>query len=700
MSQAQDIARWKGALLTRTDSQFFDIMRSSIGKIETPFNKHALVQKLIAFLRKQETRSRIVALVSQNDAFLLSAIFVLNGPDIASLYDFLKGTVPYLDLHHHLLNLEERLLVFRSLDGVTEHFYFNPLLIGDLRSSVLDTDLVFESRENSKRAISWLTDQLLLATIAYIREKPALFRAGGGFRSRISVDIKERFSFQDTPDAPKRLSSIVFGLERAGVVSEEKGEYKILPDRLAAFGALSPVGRAAWLAGGFAVAAAATAGGEPVAADGSENVTQTGGRAEEERSVLHGPTSLEYASGARLLLERAGEGRSYPVLSMRRMLVAGGLPFTRDESVQRLVDSMLALGLLSPEDEDSYSINSLPETEAWDIGRPSVVVQPNFEITLTQSALFAAAVPLALGAEIRSYDTYPVFELTREAVTRRFSDGESAHDFAALLRDLSGIELPANVAFSLESWEHEYNSIRIFRGSVLLVNESRRHLIEHNHEMAGLIVSNPAPGVYLLDTSDQELIERTLKKCGIDQAPAMERTMRIAATGTGDTETRLKSIESRPPRIPIAHRKEGDTTGVSARELTEELTLKLGSMKLDNTAREQLARMIDKRLIIYPEQLEFSAAAPAERQEAKGFDYVGKVRIIERVLSKEYLLLEIITRTDTGNSVKYLVKPVELEKGGSDLYLICRGLPDQNELRLQVRSMSMVRSVRGSHYGN
>ena len=106
--------------------------------------------------------------------------------------------------------------------------------------------------------------------------------------------------------------------------------------------------------------------------------------------------------------------------------------------------------------------------------------------------------------------------------------------------------------------------------------------------------------------------------------------------------------------------------------------------------------MIDKGLILYPQQLEYHASSPREDNEAKGFDYVGKVRIIENVLSRVDLLLEIVTRSSGGQAIKYLVKPVELNKTGSDLTLFSKEIPDQNDLKLKVRTMSLVRSVRGS----
>ena len=78
MNKTADFERWKGALLTRPDQQFFDMMRASLGALQTPFNKHALLKKLITPLKRRETRERVLALISESDAFLLTVIFILD----------------------------------------------------------------------------------------------------------------------------------------------------------------------------------------------------------------------------------------------------------------------------------------------------------------------------------------------------------------------------------------------------------------------------------------------------------------------------------------------------------------------------------------------------------------------------------------------------------------------------------------------
>ncbi len=665
MSNPVDLERWKAALLSGPDYRFFELIRAVFGEIQTPFNKHTLLSRLITYLNKQETRDRILALVSPGDSFLLTAILVLDSPGLTALYTFVKQSMRYLDLHNHLLNLEERMLIYRNMEDGEERIRFNPLLEDDLRQ-VVYTDLVFESHKTTPEKPTWLRDELILSVIAFVREKPEVFTSTGALKSRIRRDLKARFSFQDTADGASRVQLLIRALIPGGLLTHVEGKIEVILRRLTVFGSLEYNERAALLAGGLAAA-------------------------DPQRSV-HSAV-LAYAKAALVLLDNLREDRAYPATTLERLVLAGGHSIEPGNGLERLTAAMESLGLLTVEGEKHIVRRHDPEKKE----AASCVIQPNFEATLTGSVSFSAAMELALGAELQSYDTYPVYEITRDSAVRRFADGVSAAGMKEALEKLSGRELPPNLLFSLDSWEREFQSVRVFSGLVLLVDEDRRHLVEHSSRMAELIASVPAPGVYLLHTDDHDAIEKALQNCGIDHKPAAENARRqdTHSPDSDDFLRRLHILRREKMTIPLRE-KPGRTEHTM--DVRKELFDKLDSMKLSNEVRQELIRVIEKGLILHTGQLEYHAASPRERQEAKGFDYLGKVRIVEQALSRNDLILEITTRSSEGNTAKHLVRPIELQKSGSDLILICAILPDQKEVEFRVRSLSLVRSVRGSHY--
>lgn len=85
-----NLEQWKTIIVSLPDDDFFAIMRNYLGEIKTPFNKHILIDRLLAFLTREETVERIVTLISNDDAYLLTLIYFLDEPDIKTLYSFIK----------------------------------------------------------------------------------------------------------------------------------------------------------------------------------------------------------------------------------------------------------------------------------------------------------------------------------------------------------------------------------------------------------------------------------------------------------------------------------------------------------------------------------------------------------------------------------------------------------------------------------
>ena len=661
MSVAPRLARWQGFLLTCPDEMFFDIMRTALGNIQTPFNKHSLTKKLIAHLRRQETKDRVLALLTEQDAVLLTVIFVLDEPDLSSLYTFLQDSYQYLELHSHLLNLEERMLIYRFDDGGTVRVQFNPVLFRLLKDHVIDSGTVFISRDATQPAASppWLNDLLIVSVIAYLRENASPFKAGGKPKKRFEHDLRDRFSTLGSGSAVlERVRLVIDGLEAIGILENHESGVRIGINELAAFSKVGVLDRLALIAGGV------------------------------WRRRNGGIASLaECAASALFLMENLQPGKAYADDSARRLLIAGGRQV--DGGAAGLLDAMCRLGLLSG---DSHEVRRASPHDEYtgEKGESQVVVQPNYEVTVKPSVSFADAAELALMSQIQSFDIFPVFELTRESITRRLSDGTRSEQLLDLLERLNGGPPSPNVVFSIDSWEKEYQSVKLFRGSVLLVDPARRHLVEHSEAISDLIVSIPTPGVYLLSTNDTELIGKALRDGGIDQTPAAEGPVADGFGTRKPTELRIPTSTFHS-NVPIA-----SAVGENEHRLVQELTERLKSMKIDQDTKRELAKLIEKRLILYPEQLDYYSTAPREKTEARGFDYVGKIRIIEQTLVRDDLLLEVTNRDSGGKSVKCLVKPTELRKSGNDLDLYCTELPGKSSLKMRVRTMSLVRAVRGS----
>ncbi len=146
-------ARWRSSFLTLPDGPFFDVLRNYLGDFPTPFNKHQLMDALEVFLRRPETRRRMIGLVDHRDARIITAVSLLNAPGAEDLAIFFQGEPEERTLPLALLNLRDRLLIYLDRGSGKETFLPNPHLWDDLSRDVVDPGLLFPSLPASPESL-------------------------------------------------------------------------------------------------------------------------------------------------------------------------------------------------------------------------------------------------------------------------------------------------------------------------------------------------------------------------------------------------------------------------------------------------------------------------------------------------------------------------------------------------------------------
>jgi hypothetical protein len=270
---------------------------------------------------------------------------------------------------------------------------------------------------------------------------------------------------------------------------------------------------------------------------------------------------------------------------------------------------------------------------------------------------------------------------------------------------------------SLKTWENEYSSIELHQGVVLTVRENRRALIEHDPKIQRLVQQVLAPGVYLVGPENIDSLRSALGAAGVEMVP------RLAPAGTQpEFSDEFPEALSQPslfdagpgvdPRQHHGHETKngrgtkgriasggaGDTSHRDAfdgADLIEELRNGLQRIDASDDKREEIAVRIDRKLILVPEQMDPSIVR-AEKAEARGLDYVGKVRLIEQSLRAGGFFLEVIARGSNGEPKRTVLKPKTLERRGNNLWLNGTGIPGDLPVEINVSKMSLVRRLRGT----
>ncbi len=673
---------WRKVILTLPDSIFFNLMRNYLGDITTPFHKPALIRELERLLRRKDTQSRLLSLVTTADAEVLTAIEMLDNPSFEGLQAFFADDVGYAELNEHLLNLENRLWVYRDGSPSAMRLHINPLLRPLARKHICRASPVFAGRKTEVREADrpWIGESLLLGMLSYLIVHPVPIRKDGSLKKKSESALRERF-----PGQP--MVTLIGALLRMGLIRRHKEQ---LRENLAAwrlFAGLSPQSRLLLVWAATAREAArvgAIRAGVPV-----DNCELRETAAVLGRLCLSLP--VDYAFSWQALR------RIFFLLARR----SGDL----------ILPSLIDLGLLVRCGRDAYAVNPAvkammagPERSGW------ITVQPNFEITLHPELSLKEGLPVALCAEIRRHDLVPSFEITRKSIEAFFNRDGSARSLESELGGLSRSPIPQNVLFSLRHWEEEYRGFALFDGIVLLAEAGRTGLLEH--VAAPYLHKKISAGVYLISREAVKGLQLALDRAGVEFVPAVREVPEGnggSAPGSrpdpdSKTATQTEEVFSnlRLEGCPAIERWFAETAAESTLESVPEPGQ--GSLQTDlfdeldrlksKYNEDQVAEMrkrIEDRLILAAGQLK-PIRRTAEKKEARGLDYIGKIRLIERAL-KENALLDVIERTRSGKPRRLTLAPERLEKAAAELYLVAITRPVEMGVRIKISKLGLVRIV-------
>jgi hypothetical protein len=721
--QLRSVDEWKASLLTLQDNAYFDLLRSVFGNIKTPFNKHHLMENLTAFLTRREIQDTISAYINEADHRIIAAIVLLNEPVAGDLENFFTGEYSGAELHSMLLNLEERLLVYRFRDEGVYRITLNPLLEPVLAPFIADKSVLFPSfyadgqtdgqplprapdPAASKARQCSLDDRTFAAFIAFVAAQREFFKTGGGIRKKVIDDGKQIFPELD-------IEVLIEGLRCTGLIGVEGT--RLVPEqrKLAFFGKLSFRERLEYLAAGiYAVSQNSE----------TDSVYFRRSRVQNLARFIHRFTGiLEY-------------GRLYPQQTLLRFVGVlertGGDTIAWGESgfaslnlaapeVERLLAAMETMGLLRAAGETNagiaYMAEALPREASEDEAapeRPMIAMDSPFSCILYPEIGFCDAVTLASFCDCRETGTTVRFELTRDSAVRGFDLGLRAEDMIGILERLSLGTLDQNLCWTINDWDNRYSAVSLFQGTVLTLAEDRRYLAEKGI-LSSLIHRILAPGVYLLAVPGKDEVVQTLQKAGVDiiaQPPlafSEDGEDRDTVTIRSPYPSTAGFSRGRQPAIPAAavaataaipadHEKAAEARKEKFREA-------LRKSRLPKPDQDELAARIERRLIVSESQLA-GGAVRREKIEARNLDYVGKVVVAKQAIAGKSLV-EILLPSLDGGENRILGIPQALEKSGGETILVIQpavrysgagGRKPEEEIKIPLGKISLLRWIKQS----
>jgi hypothetical protein len=645
---------WKKFLLTLPDAAFFALARHYLGELQTPFTKHRIIVDLERRLTSPDWTQARRALVSEEDLDALAAIKVLGTPTPEEAASFLGWDNE--QFRSKALNLQERLLAFPAAESRHGELAVSPLVLDDPELA---------PRIEAARLYPWLPaaeppatpprlhEGSLLALLAFLLETPLERTAAGGWRKKPHAVFLDHFAALGEVDGKPRAELLLAAAEALGLVNWQDGATNLVWSYIEDFAALPRTGRLAllWLAPAYP----------------------------HQTELFEAARHFE---GLRVLLTG---GRAFALTTLVRLsaaITALG-PARRREA---LFQAWIQWGLLVPGPSGTWMaaaclLHDEPGT-AW--------LQSNYELRLPPDQDLGQSWRGALACRLVRWDTPLLFELDRAAVKRLLARGVDAEDIRVSFETLSGAPLAPNLAFSLKDWGAEHRSLQLWKGTVLTVDNDRRHLIEHTEHFARAVIHSLAPGVWLVREDLLGPWSRELEQKGLPPLPEITVDKDWGRPWTFAQWT----LDETPASVPVWP-EPAEPRHSSRSDLVASLLQRLDELGFAPDEKEEWRARILRRTVLTPDQLTHPLGR-GERFEAKGLDYGGKLRLAELAVASPADLLEVAYRGGDGETAVKLVRPTRLEKQDGEALLLAEEFESRRPFQAWISRLSQVRKIKGS----
>ena len=550
--------------MTLPDNGFFELLRSVFGNIKTPFSKQRLMDDLFKLLSRDDIRKTIAAFIDEQDHKIIAAVALLDEPAQGELESFFAGEFTGSELHGLVINLEERLILYRyrgdnsdppvripggglRTEGILR-LALNPVLETILAPFAVDTGPLFPSFHSE----SCLPAENASAESGPTEIPPAKKPGSAAKKGRKLPEGAETippstcisdgrilaalfaflYSYSDEELLKIEVESQARGLRKKAL---EEGR-KIFPDldlelavrtllhlelfraegcilepcveKIASYCDLSLAERQEYWAAGVYLCL-----NEPAESDAPSLYRN---RLRKIVSTTHRFMGLIY-----------GE-KKYPETTLRRLMelitkedrgtknVWGARLF--DDKIrlpfEPFIEAMEKAGIM--EKRDNYWKATAVDAPTEKVTGPVIVMNTASSFILYPEIAFVDVMTLALFCSAGASDGGGIcFELTRESVVRGFDQGMEASDMVELLNRLSLNRLDENLSWTLKDWESRYAGVSLHQGIILNLAEDRRYLAQAR-PLSSMIRRTLGPGVYLLSAEDKAEAVRALRKAGVD----------------------------------------------------------------------------------------------------------------------------------------------------------------------------------------
>lgn len=714
------IARWQRMLARYSDENYFFLVRNYLGPVGTPFHKPTLTARLTNFFLNDLNQERIVALIDDDDAMILTAVHLMRTPCENDILDLFRDDYPYAELQRRIVNLEERLLLLPAEDrkGLSA-VAVNPLLETRLEKEIFSLTSLFcgESSDRERHpSPALVTENILRGYLNLIVQGQVSDSAAMEARLYASAPMEGMFPTIEPDRVPKLFAMLRKLLEFLQVVAASPdGRHTVSRRSCAAL--LNLNDRAVTL---LLLSAAFTRIVRN--ANGNADLTST------------------YGSCGRLAVDFLALANALPPFSrksydrlMRILARRNGLSFSV-EIADGFLDALLVLGIMDNVSDSGadmgYQVTETArrlflQNDDEQLTSP-LTVDSDCTVSYSGSRRNSCGTSedlLYLIGEVRQVDVLCRYEITRQSFRHALDYGLSFEEIAGYLEKASANRLPTHLVQMMGEWYAAYHSVRIYDGIVVCCDTRMTRIIDQHPQLQPYIVQRIQEGVYLFSRREEARWRLLLQTAGADMLPKtiqeeMWRTRPNAARLSAnvrqqdeieETGLSLLMIMEQAPQTLNGTRAPASGFSLTAKRLEpwtrprflEEIAQAIDRLHLDGTDAEEMDSRFRSSLLLVPQQV-VRQRLYTGLLSASGFDFRGKLNLCKSAVGKDDMILEVRIY-DNDEEKNILLQAKELMYPTSQDAML-RGivLPTMEERTIPVSRMFLVKrqrlSLLGGHY--
>ena len=689
-SKSQKIFQWQESIARLPDQLFYEILRMYLGEIKTPFNKQRLVEQLCSFVGNEAHSTVILKLLDKSDLELLSAVYFLNNPTILKLNSLFKSKYYYATLYEKILNLEERLLIYKESSDKNSRLLLNPMLeeklipllsISYLFPEAFDNDGDFDDELNVAPCETNFTPGLLAAFLCYLKNSDNILKNDGGLKKKTVTDLAEIFGFHiEDKNEILKFEYLIKSLCNLGIIVQNEKGNSLNFQKLKSLFNLDFETVCAYLC----VAAA----GHFLPKTIQENAELF---LDTIKNIPDSGLSLQNIQRLSLVVkEKKSEAGNFSACGISRFasLLQAAQENENPEPVQFDaveigIQCAVVLGLLQQVKNSTGTKKFIWNCQSFELADESKKVlnmDSGFEVTMMPGLNLAELFEVTKPMEIVRYDNAATYLISRKSANICFARGISAEQIQSLLSKYSYYELPQSLVVSLEDWYSNYNSASLYKGYVLKLNKEKQLIAENNPLFKSHIIETLAPGIYLVDFENDDEAKSILQKCSLDCSGNIRQNFASDLPGNFGKIYGVSGLVEIPLEQPEC---------IYDDSIICKLKDDLKKMNLSVEQNEGLLERIEKKVVLSKDQL-VPASVHFEKIEATGMDYIGKIHVAENAISSGNLV-EIDV-----SGVKGLIvaKPVAIINKTDNARLKILTVPDESELELPIARFRRIKKLR------